>query len=316
MEDSTSPIRNSMPRIAIFDDYQNVALELADWSPVTERATVTVFNDHLSTAKDIVDRLLEFDVVCVMRERTPLTRDILERLPRLKLIASTGPRNASIDAEAAAAFGIEVMHTNYDSSPTIELTWALILASSRNLTTETASVRAGGWQRDVGDGIRGKVLGVLGLGNIGSQVARIAGAFGMEVMAWSENLTPEKAAAAGARLVSKSELFERADILTIHLVLSSRTRGLVGRPELALMKRSARLVNTSRGPIVDENALVETLRESRLAGAAIDVFDIEPLPPDHPFRRLDNLTATPHIGYVSRELYRVFYQDTVANIAG
>jgi phosphoglycerate dehydrogenase-like enzyme len=305
-----------MPRIAIFDDYQNVAMELADWSPVTEKATVTVFNDHLSDAKDIVERLREFDAVCVMRERTPLTRDILERLPRLKLIASTGPRNASVDVEAAAACGIEVMHTNYDSSPTIELTWALILASARNLTTETASVRSGGWQRTVGDGIRGKALGVLGLGNIGNEVARIAGVFGMEVVAWSENLAPEKAAAAGARLVSKSELFEQADILTIHLVLSSRTRGLVGRPELALMKRSARLVNTSRGPIVDEIALVESLNEGRLAGAAIDVFDIEPLPPEHPFRRLDNVIATPHIGYVSRDLYRVFYQDTVANIAG
>ena len=305
-----------MPRIAIFDDYQNVALELADWSPVTERATVTVFNDHLSEAKDIVDRLRDFDAVCVMRERTPLTRDILERLPRLKLIASTGSRNASIDVDAAAARGIEVMHTNYDSSPTIELTWALILANARNLPTETASVRSGGWQRTVGDGIRGKVLSVLGLGNIGSQVAQIAGAFGMDVIAWSENLTPEKAAAAGARLVSKKELFERADILTIHLVLSSRTRGLVGRPELALMKRSARLVNTSRGPIVDENALVETLRGGRLADAAIDVFDVEPLPPEHPFRRLDNVIATPHIGYVSRDLYRVFYQDAVANIAG
>jgi len=305
-----------MPRIAIFDDYQNVALELADWSPVTERATVTVFNDHLSEAKDIVDRLRDFDAVCVMRERTPLTRDILERLPRLKLIASTGSRNASIDVDAAAARGIEVMHTNYDSSPTVELTWALILANARNLPTETASVRSGGWQRTVGDGIRGKVLSVLGLGNIGSQVARIAGAFGMDVIAWSENLAPEKAAAAGARLVSKKELFERADILTIHLVLSARTRGLVGSPELALMKRSARLVNTSRGPIVAENALVETLREGRLAGAAVDVYDIEPLPPEHPFRRLDNVIATPHIGYVSRDLYRVFYQDAVANIAG
>ncbi len=302
-------------RIAILDDYQNVALELADWSPVTERATVTVFNDHLSDTTEIVDRLREFDAVCVMRERTPLTRDILERLPGLKLIVSTGPRNASIDVEAAVACRIEVMHTNYDSSPTIELTWALILATARNLTTETVSVQSGGWQRTVGDGIRGKVLGVLGLGNIGSEVARIAAAFRMEVIAWSENLAPGKAAGAGARLVSKRELFEQADILTIHLVLSSRTRGLVGRPELALMKRSARLVNTSRGPIVDENALVETLREGRLAGAAIDVFGVEPLPSAHPFRRLDNVIATPHIGYVSRDLYRVFYQDTVANIA-
>jgi phosphoglycerate dehydrogenase-like enzyme len=304
-----------MPRIAILDDYQNVALQLADWSPVTERATVTVFNDHLSDAKEIVDRLRGFHVVCVMRERTPLTRDILARLPELKLIVSTGPRNASIDVEAAAERGIEVMHTGYDSSPTVELTWALILASARNLTIETASVRSGGWQRTVGDGIRGKLLGVLGLGNIGSQVARIARAFGMEVTAWSENLVPEKAAAVGARLVSKRELFERADILTIHLVLSPRTKGLVGKSELALMKRSARLVNTSRGPIVDETALVEALREGRLAGAAIDVFDVEPLPPEHPFRRLDNVIATPHIGYVSRDLYRVFYQDTVADIA-
>jgi phosphoglycerate dehydrogenase-like enzyme len=305
-----------MLRIAIFDDYQNVALELADWSPVLERATVTVFDDHLSDSDEIVDRLRGFNVVCVMRERTPLTRDILERLSQLKLIASTGPRNASIDVEAAAERGIEVLHTNYDSSPTVELTWALILASARNLTIETASVQSGGWQRTVGDGLRGNVLGVLGLGNIGGEVARIAGAFGMRVMAWSENLTPERAAAAGAKLVSRRELFQQADILTIHLVLSPRTRGLVGKSELALMKQSARLVNTSRGPIVDENALLETLRERRLAGAAIDVFDVEPLPPEHPFRRLDNVIATPHIGYVSRELYRVFYQDTVANIAG
>jgi phosphoglycerate dehydrogenase-like enzyme len=304
-----------MLRIAIFDDYQNVALQLADWSPVLERATVRVFDDHLSDGDEIVDRLRGFNVVCVMRERTPLTRDILERLSQLKLIVSTGPRNASIDVEAAAECGIEVLHTNYDSSPTVELTWALILASARNLTIETASVQSGGWQQTVGDGLRGNVLGVLGLGNIGGDVARIARAFGMRVMAWSENLTPERAAATGAKLVSKRELFQQADILTIHLVLSPRTRGLVGKSELALMKRSARLVNTSRGPIVDENALLETMCERRLAGAAIDVFDVEPLPPQHPFRRLDNVIATPHIGYVSRELYRVFYRDTVANIA-
>jgi len=304
-----------MLRIAIFDDYQNVALELADWSPVLERATVTVFDDHLSDSDEIVDRLRGFNVVCVMRERTPLTRDILERLSQLKLIVSTGPRNASIDVEAAAECGIEVLHTNYDSSPTVELTWALILASARNLTIETASVQSGGWQRTVGDGLRGNALGVLGLGNIGGEVARIAGAFGMRVMAWSENLTPERAAATGAKLVSRRELFQQADILTIHLVLSPRTRGLVGKSELALMKQSARLVNTSRGPIVDESALLQALRERRLAGAAIDVFDIEPLPPEHPFRELNNVIATPHIGYVSRDLYRVFYQDTVANIA-
>jgi phosphoglycerate dehydrogenase-like enzyme len=302
-------------RIAILDDYQNVALEMADWSPLADKATLTVFNDHLSQANEIVNRLVPFDVVCVMRERTPLTRDILARLPRLKLIASAGRRNASIDLAAAADQNIDVMHTGYDSSSTVELTWALILASARNLVIETASVRSGGWQRTVGDGIRGKVLGILGLGNIGTEVARIAHAFGMDVIAWSENLEPEKARERGARWVSKEELFRQADVLTIHLVLSKRTKGLVGTSELSLMKATARLVNTSRGPIVDEDALLDALRNRQIAGAAIDVFDIEPLPLDHPLRKLDDVLATPHIGYVSRDLYRIFYQDTVANIA-
>jgi phosphoglycerate dehydrogenase-like enzyme len=302
-------------RIAILDDYQNVALEMADWSPLADQATLTVFNDHLSQADEIVNRLVPFDVVCVMRERTPLTPDILARLPRLKLIASAGRRNASIDLAAAADQNIDVMHTGYDSSSTVELTWALILASARNLVIETASVRFGGWQRTVGDGIRGKVLGILGLGNIGTEVARIAHAFGMDVIAWSENLEPEKARERGARWVSKEELFRQADVLTIHLVLSKRTKGLVGTSELSLMKATARLVNTSRGPIVDEDALLDALRNRQIAGAAIDVFDIEPLPLDHPLRKLDDVLATPHIGYVSRDLYRIFYQDTVANIA-
>jgi phosphoglycerate dehydrogenase-like enzyme len=304
-----------MIHIAILDDYQNVALEMADWSSLSGQATTTVFNDHLSEANEIVARLEGFDVVCVMRERTPLSRDILARLPRLKLIASTGPRNSSIDLAAAAERNIEVMHTGYEPSPTIELTWALILASARNLIVETSSVRSGGWQRTVGEGIRGKVLGILGLGNIGSEVARLARAFGMDVIAWSENLHAQKAEQHGARLVSKAELFRQADILTVHLVLSGRTRGLVGKDEFSLMKPTARLVNTSRGPIVDETALIDALRNRKIAGAAIDVFDVEPLPPDHPLRQLDNLIATPHIGYVSRELYRVFYQDVVANIA-
>jgi phosphoglycerate dehydrogenase-like enzyme len=277
-------------------------------------ATLTVFNDHFSDANEIVERLAPFDVVCVMRERTPLSREILARLSQLKLIASTGLLNASIDVAAASDYGIDVMNTRYDSSSTLELTWALILASTRNLVIEAASVRSGGWQRTIGDGIRGKVLGILGLGNIGSEVARIAAAFGMDVIAWSENLDREKAQQRGARWVSKQELFRQSDILTIHLVLSRRTRGLVGQSELDLMKPSARLVNTSRGPIVDEAALVDALRNRHIAGAAIDVFDIEPLPQDHPFRQLDTAIATPHIGYVSRDLYRVFYQDTVANI--
>jgi phosphoglycerate dehydrogenase-like enzyme len=304
-----------MLHIAILDDYQNVALEMADWSSLGGHATTTVFNDHLRDANEIVTRLAPFDVVCVMRERTPLSREILARLPKLRMIASTGPRNSSIDLAAAAEHNIEVMHTRYDPASTVELTWALILASARNLTVETASVRSGGWQRTVGDGIRGKVLGILGLGNIGSEVARLAHSFGMDVIAWSQNLQAEKAREHGARWVSKQELFRQADFLTIHLVLSDRTRGLVGKDELSLMKPSARLVNTSRGPIVEEAALIDTLRERRIAGAALDVFDIEPLPQDHALRHLDNVVATSHIGYVSRDLYRIFYQDTVTNIA-
>jgi phosphoglycerate dehydrogenase-like enzyme len=304
-----------MIRIAVLDDYQNIALEMADWSPLVGRAVITVFNDHLSKIDDVVERLLPFDVVCVMRERTPLPRAVIGRLPRLKLIASTGSRNASIDLEAAAERGIVVAHTGYDKHPTIEMTWALILASVRQVASENANLRAGGWQRTVGDGLKGKTLGVLGLGNIGSEVARIGLAFGMEVIAWSQNLTAEKAQTCGARLFTKEELFRNADILTIHLVLSDRTKGLVGAAELQAMKPSANLINTSRGPIVDEPALIEVLRERRIAGAALDVFDIEPLPIDHPFRSMENVLCTPHIGYVSGDLYRIFYGDTVKNIA-
>ena len=303
-----------MLRIAILDDYQNVSLEMADWSPLAGLAAITVFNDHLSNIDDIVARLLPFDVVCVMRERTPLSRSFIERLPRLKLIASTGSRNAAIDVDAAAERGIVIAHTEYDSRPTIEMTWALILASVRDVASENANLRAGGWQRTIGESLHGKTLGVLGLGNIGSEVAQIGLTFGMEVIAWSQNLTADKAEACGARLVSKEELFRGADILTIHLVLSPRTKGLVGAAELQTMRSSARLINTSRGPIVDEPALIEVLRERRIAGAALDVFNVEPLPTDHPFRSLDNVLATPHIGYVERELYKTFYGDTVRNI--
>ena len=303
-----------MIHIAILDDYQNASLEMADWSPLAGRAEITVFNDHLSDFDKVVERLLPFDVVCVMRERTPLPRSVIGRLPRLKLIASTGPRNAAIDVEAAAERGIVVAHTGYDARSTIEMTWALILASARQVALENAHLRAGGWQRTLGDSLHGKTLGVLGLGNIGSEVARIGLAFGMEVIAWSQNLTTEKEQTCGARLVSKEELFRNADILTIHLVLSQRTKGLVGAAELRAMKPSARLINTSRGPIVNEPALIEVLRQRRIAGAALDVFDIEPLPTDHPFRSLDNVLSTPHIGYVARDLYRIFFGDTVKNI--
>src|SRR5271170_195731 len=286
-------------RIAVLDDYQNVALSMADWSALDGQATVTVFNDHLSDVDAVVARLQPFDVVCVMRERTPMTRAIIERLPRLRLIASTALRNASIDLDAAAERGIEIVHTGYSSTPTIELTWALILASARNLVAENASLRGGGWQRFVGDDLAGRTLGVLGLGNVGGAVARIGRAFGMEVLAWSQNLTPDRAAEAGARLVEKDELFRQADIVTIHLVLSGRTRGLVGARELALMKPTARLVNTSRGPIVAEADLLSAIQGSKIAGAAIDVFDQEPLPHN---RSQPNLLVTPHIGYVSRNL--------------
>ena len=301
-------------RVAVLDDYQSVALSMADWSGLDKRAAITVFNDHMADPDAVVARLQSFDIVCVMRERTPMSRAIIERLPRLRLIASTASRNASIDLEAAAERGVEVMHTSYSSTPTIELTWALILASARYLVAENASLRAGGWQRFVGDDLAGRTLGVLGLGNIGGPVARIGKAFGMEVIAWSQNLTADRAAEAGAALVTKEELFRQADIVTIHLVLSRRTRELVGADELALMKPTVRLVNTSRGSIVVEADLLAALRNGKIAGAAIDVFDQEPLPSDHPFRSLANLLATPHIGYVSRGLYARFYQDTVDNI--
>jgi phosphoglycerate dehydrogenase-like enzyme len=302
-------------RIAVLDDYQGVASQIADWSAVDRRAGVDFFNDHLAGTDAVVKRLLPYDAVCVMRERTPLSRTVLEQLPRLKLIASTGPRNASIDSAAAMERGITVLHTSSSSSSTVELTWALILAGARHIVSENASLRAGGWQQSVGEDIAGKTLGIMGLGRIGSRVARIGLAFGMNVIAWSQNLTSTIAVAAGARLVSKEELLRQSDVVSIHLVLSSRTTGLIGAPEFALMKPSARLVNTSRGPIVGEAALIAALADRQIAGAAVDVFDKEPLPPDHAYRRIGGLLATPHIGYVSEGVYRQFYRESIANIA-
>lgn len=305
-----------MIKVAVLDDYQRVARTLADWTLVDARATVEVFHDHLADADAVVARLLDFDVVCVMRERTPLPRAILERLPKLRLIVSTGPRNASIDVEAAKERGIPVLHTGYSSQPTIEMTWALILGVVRHVATENANVRAGRWQQTLGTELRGKTLGLLGLGNIGGEVARIGRAFGMETIAWSQNLTAEKATEQGAVRVEKDELFRRADVLSVHLVLSDRSRGIVGADELALMKSTAYLVNTSRGPLVKEADLVAALQDKRIAGVAVDVYDIEPVPADHPFRSIPNVLATPHIGYVSEEMYRVFYGDTVNNVLG
>jgi phosphoglycerate dehydrogenase-like enzyme len=301
-------------KAVILDDYQNVALKMADWSVLDGRVDITVFNDHLSDAEELIERLMPFDVVCVMRERAPLTREIIERLPNLKMIASTGLENASIDLDAAATYGIEVVHTGYSSTPTIEFTWTLILAMARNIALENRSLRQGGWQVSIGEELAGKTLGLLGLGRVGSAVGIIGRAFGMNVVAWSQNLTPERALASGVQLVSKEALFNTADFLSIHVRLSPRTHHLVGQAELAQMKPTSRLINTSRGPIVDQAALLKSLTSGQIAGAAVDVYDVEPLGNPHPLRELPNVLATPHIAYVTEGLYRTFYGDTVRNI--
>ncbi len=302
------------PRIAILDDYQNAARDFVDLSKFEDRAEITVFNDHLSDTAAVIERLRPFTVICVMRERTPLTREILGALSRLKLICSTGGRNASIDMEAAKELGITVAHTGYTSHGAAELTWAAILGLVRNIPAEANAVRAGGWQVSVGGDLEDRTIGILGLGNLGKRVAAVAKAFGMEVIAWSPHLTEEKAQAAGAKLVSKDDLFRLADLVTIHMVLGKTSRGIVGAHELGLMKPSAYFVNTSRGPLVDEAALIEVLQNRKIAGAALDVFDTEPLPVDHPFRTLDSVLATPHIGFVTRSTYEIFFRDTVASI--
>lgn len=305
---------NDRMRVAVLDDYQHVARTSADWSPVEQRAELTVFHDHLHDHDALVRRLAPFEVLCVMRERTALTAGLIAALPRLRLIASTGRTNASIDLNAAAEHDVEVVNTGYASTPTIEFTWAAILGLARDIAGEAASVRSGGWQTGLGTELGGKTLGILGLGRIGSKVARIGQAFGMQVIAWSENLQEETASALGVRRVSKQALLSQSDFLTIHTRLSDRTRGLIGAAELATMKPGARLINSSRGPIVDEAALVDALISGRIAGAAVDVYDTEPLPADHPFRDLPNVLATPHIGYVTEEMYRTFYGDSVRNI--
>ena len=298
-------------RIAILDDYQGVALRMADWSAVASQADIEIFREHLGAGDQIVRRLADFDVLCVMRERTPLPREVLEQLPRLRLIVSTGFRNASIDAAAVEALGITVINTGYVPEPTLEHAWALILGALRHVADDAGALRTGGWQTRIGVDLSGKTLGLLGLGNLGSRMARIGQAFGMQTIAWSQNLTQERAHEFGALRVDKDELFAKSDVLSVHLILSARTRGLVDGRLLGLMRPSAWLINTSRGPIVDEQALLEALRQDRLAGAALDVFDAEPLPPDHPFRSEPKILATPHVGYVSERQYQTFYGDTV-----
>jgi phosphoglycerate dehydrogenase-like enzyme len=301
-------------RVAILDDYQDVARRMADWSSLPAGVDVVVFRDHLAADAEVAARLAAFDVVVAMRERTPFPRTLLARLPRLRLLVTTGMRNAAIDLRAAAERGVLVCGTGGLPYPTAELTWALILALARRVPREDRATRQGGWQETLGSGLNGKTLGVLGLGTLGSRVARIGRAFEMNVVAWSQNLTAERAAAAGATLVDRDELLARADVVTIHLVLSERTRGLLGARELARMRKTAYLVNTSRGPIVEEAALIRALETDAIAGAGLDVFDEEPLPPDHPLRRLPNTVITPHLGYVTEETYRIFYAEALEDV--
>src|SRR5688572_2782629 len=303
-----------MIRVAALDDYQGVALKKGDWSKLPADTDVTSFGDHIDDRDALVARLEPFDVIVAMRERTPFPRSLVERLPNLKLLITTGARNASFDLVALKERGVTVCATGSLSSPTAELAWGLIIGLLRHIAEEDANVRAGGWQRTIGPSLAGATLGCLGLGNLGSQVAKVGKAFDMDVIAWSQNLTAERAAEAGARLVTKEELFAQSDVVTVHLVLSDRSRGLVGASEFALMKPGAYIVNTSRGPIVDEGALVDALRSRRIGGAALDVFDIEPLPGNHALRSLPNTLITPHLGYVTDEGYDIFYRDAVEDI--
>jgi len=299
--------------VAVLDDYQGVARACAPWDALD--ADVTFFHDHVEGAGPLGERLAPFDAVVAMRERTPFDAAVLDALPRLRLLVTTGMANASIDVAAAAARGIVVCGTGSLAEPPAELTWGLILALLRHIPAEDAAVRAGGWQTTVGTELAGRTLGVIGVGRLGTRVAAVGRAFAMDVLAWSQNLDPAAARAAGAEPVSRDELLERSDVVTIHLRLSARTRGLIGAAELARMRPSAILVNTSRGPIVDEEALLAALRAGTIAGAGLDVFDTEPLPPDHPLRSAPNTVLTPHLGYVTRATYARFYGDAVEDIA-
>ena len=298
-------------KIAVLDDYQNVAKSFADWTPILEYADLEVFSDHLHHTDELVNRLLPFDIICVMRERTPLTAEVFSRLTNLKLVVSTGLRNLSIDTEAASKLGIEVINTGYMDHGALEHTWALLMAIAKHIPQENASLRSGGWQTLVGNDLRGKTLGILGLGNLGLKIAKVAQVFDMNVIAWSQNLTPEKAVANGVKYVDKETLFRESDYLTILMVLSERSKGIVSAKDLDSMKPTAYIINTSRGPLTDEDALIKVLTEKRIAGAAIDVFDKEPLDESHPFRNLPNVLATPHIGFVTHDTYKLFFTDTV-----
>lgn len=302
-------------RCAILDDYFNLALDVADWPKIADRVDVTVFNHPFASEQAAAAALGEFEIVCAMRERTAFPSSLFAALPKLKLLLTSGMRNAAIDLEAAKARNVAVCGTQYSRDPTAALTMGLILELTRGIGRENARMHAGEpWQTFAGIEIEGRTLGVVGLGKLGSKVAGLAKAFGMNVIAWSPNLTPEKCKEAGVAYASKEELFATADIVTVHVVLSQRSRGLVGAADLARMKPSAYLVNTARGPIVDETALLEALQQRRIAGAGIDVFSAEPLPSDHPFRKLDNLVLTPHLGYATEDGLRIHYGQMVEAI--
>ena len=303
-----------MISIALLDDYQGVASEMASWADLPAGTNLEAFSDHLKDEDAVATRLQDFEVVVAMRERTAFPRTLLRRLPRLRLLVTTGMRNASIDVAAAREFGVTVCGTRGMRTGTAELTWGLILSLARHIHEEDRAIREGKWQVRIGPSIEGKTLGIVGLGNLGSQVATVGRAFQMEVVSWSQNLTADRAEQAGVRLVSKAELFSVSDFISVHLVLGERSRGLIGASDFARMKPTAFFVNTSRGPIVEEQALVDVLEQQRIAGAGLDVFDQEPLPLDHPFRRLDNVLVTPHIGYVTTDNYRIFYQDALEDI--
>ncbi|MEE4908159.1 D-2-hydroxyacid dehydrogenase family protein [Pseudomonas alliivorans] len=300
--------------IAVLDDWQNVASNVVDWSPLRSIGEVSFLHEFPADTVVMVQRLRDFDVICVMRERTLFDEALLSQLPRLKLLTTGGMRNAAIDVAAAKRLNITVCGTDSYKHAAPELTWALIMGITRNLVAEANSLRAGHWQVGLGSDLHGKTLGILGLGSIGKWIARYGQAFGMKVIAWSQNLTPEAAAECGVTYVSKQALFEQSDVLSVHLVLSDRSRGLVDAEALGRMKPGAFIVNTSRGPIIDEAAMIETLQQRRIAGAALDVFDVEPLPENHPFRTLDNVLATPHIGYVTENNYQTFYDRMIENI--
>ena len=302
-------------RCAILDDYQNVALSMADWSKVTDDIDIQVFNKHLGSADNVVAALQGFAIVCAMRERTAFPRGVIERLPDLKLLITTGMRNASIDLDAAKEHGVVVCGTPAFGNGTAAIATGLMLDLARRIGHENARLKTGAlWQTTIGLDLEGMTLALLGLGRLGARMAEIGRAFKMDVVAWSQNLSRERCEEAGVEYVGRDDLFRRADFLSIHVQLSERTRGLIGATELGLMKPTAFLINTSRGPIVEEAALLAALREKRIAGAGLDVFDIEPLPVDHPFRSLDNVVLTPHLGYVTEQNYRAFFAGMVDDI--